>query len=603
MAKGGEPIKWEGAPFCIPLISGLRKDKKVSYNTCAMGSSGLEKELFQIEYPYLTETGDPDIERYYELRSLGRDQDALILYRTKLVPRYPEEAFRMELLRAYRTHSPDYPRLLQRAYEKIGERLIDKVKTLIEYIAQKARSYDPTDVYSTIKTAEAILALLPKERYEAILSMERLLRYAERLRFHVTAIQKAEALIRAYLTESLQVVEEERSRRQAALRHQQEEARRRLVEQDKAELARLRSQQRELSEPIRGKKTGPEKTAAPRRTVVLDLSRVHFSPYDLARIQIPPTLTRVEDKTLAYCFKYWNLVNDAAFERVLFLYSRKYGTKHYEVFSIIQRGRRTGKRDDEILAAVMGALISGYYYSIRGDIYLQQQWAILKKKLEGKGVESPSVGQKEMAPHPAVPRRPPLSSRRVGSSAGSRGRPASVQGEVAPRTTGAPEASRNASTSLHGKDSIQSPRARVAVLSKSIPSQRKTGSPSTRRVPKKQEAVSMSPVPPGAGGTMSGGSVSDRLKRLSGKAYDVYGDLFFMQVRPAIRQVLSKGKGLFFTVPESVEDAIYEFLKENYHNPFMNWEESDTRGALRQEGFDVPSLDPIIEACYRRMQR
>ncbi|MEJ5188734.1 MAG: hypothetical protein WHT84_05945, partial [Breznakiellaceae bacterium] len=61
--------------------------------------------------------------------------------------------------------------------------------------------------------------------------------------------------------------------------------------------------------------------------------------------------------------------------------------------------------------------------------------------------------------------------------------------------------------------------------------------------------------------------------------------------------------GLFFTVPESVEDAIYEFLKENYHNPFMNWEESDTRGALRQEGFDVPSLDPIIEACYRRMQR
>lgn len=569
-----------------------------------MGSSGLEKELFQIEYPYLTETSDPDIERYYELRSLGRDQDALILYRTKLVPRYPEEAFRMELLRAYRTHSPDYPRLLQRAYEKIGERLIDKVKALIEYIAQKTRSYDPTDVYSTIKTAEAILALLPKERYEAILAMERLLRYAERLRFHVAAIQKAEALIRAYLTESLQVVEEERSRRQAALRQQQEEARRRLVEQDKAELARLRSQRRELSEPIRGKKTGPEKTAASRRTVALDLSRVHFSPYDIARIQIPPSLTRIEDKTLAYCFKYWNLVNDAAFERVLFLYSRKYGTNHYEVFSIIQRGRRTGKRDDEILAAVMGALISGYYYSIRGDMYLQQQWAILKKKLEGKGVESPSVGQKDMAPHRAVPRRRPLSSRRVGSPEGSRGRSASVQKEVAPRATAVPEASRNAGgTSPSGKDSVQSLRGSGASPSKSIPPQRETGTLSTRRVPKKQESVSMSPVPPGAGGTMSGGSVSDRLKRLSGKAYDVYGDLFFTQVRPAIRQVLSKGKGLFFTVPESVEDAIYEFLKENYHNPFMNWEESDTRGALRQEGFDIPSLDPIIEACYRRMQR
>lgn len=566
-----------------------------------MGSSGLEKELFQIEYPYLTETSDPDIERYYELRSLGRDQDALILYRTKLVPRYPEEVFRMELLRAYRTHSPNYPRLLQQAYEKIGRRLVEKVKTLIEYIAQKARSYDPTDVYSTIKAAEAILALLPKERYEAILTMERLLRYAERLHFHVAAIQKAEALIRAYLTESLQVVEEERSRRQAMLRQQQEEARRRLVEQDKAELARLRSQRRELSEPIRGKKPGPEKTTASRRPVVLDLSRVHFSPYDLARIQIPPTLTRIEDKTLAYCFKYWNLVNDAAFERVLFLYSRKYGTKHYEVFSIIQRGRRTGKRDDEILAAVMGALISGYYYSIRGDIYLQQQWAILKKKLEGKGTEPAPVDQKEMGPSYGGSRRRSISSRRMGSPAGSGEKAASVQKEGTPRVTGIPEASRNAGPSPHGKDSVQSLGENGVAPSKSIPPQRETGTPSTQRATRKQEAVSMSPVPPG--GTMSGGSVSDRLKRLSGKAYDVYGDLFFTQVRPAIRQVLSKGKGLFFTVPESVEDAIYEFLKENYHNPFMNWEESDTRGALRQEGFDIPSLDPIIEACYRRMQR
>ena len=38
---------------------------------------------------------------------------------------------------------------------------------------------------------------------------------------------------------------------------------------------------------------------------------------------------------LAWCHKYWLRVDDPAFERIVWLYSKKYGTKHYEVFKAI----------------------------------------------------------------------------------------------------------------------------------------------------------------------------------------------------------------------------------------------------------------------------
>ena len=50
-------------------------------------------------------------------------------------------------------------------------------------------------------------------------------------------------------------------------------------------------------------------------------------------------MTRREDKVLALCAKYWSLAKDAAFERMVFLYSRKYGGKHFEVFRAVKLGR------------------------------------------------------------------------------------------------------------------------------------------------------------------------------------------------------------------------------------------------------------------------
>jgi len=543
----------------------------------------LETELLRTEYPYLSPEHDPDIERYYDLRSLGRSADALVLYQSRLVPRYPDEQFRTQILRAYRTRSPQYGLLLQQAYHQLGQRVLERTKKIIKYIAVKADSFDATDVYSTIKTADAILALLPRERFEAVMAIERLHRYAERLRYCEKSMAKAEALIRAYVTESLSIVEEERQRRREEQERAQAEERRRLVARDKAELlkqqrmAGAHSRQQALEAAQRRNKLLKGSGLHERPPQVhIDLNAIRFSAADLARIQIPPTLTRIEDKTLAFCFKYWNLIHDAAFERILFLYSRKYNSKHYEVFSVIQRGRLSGKRDEEILAAVMSILITGYYYSIQGDRYLQQQWALLKAKLEG-------------TEKPAAPELKRTAVRRRNAMKGLTRRPKAATGTA--RTPSPAAAETNSPSKTSPAFTTESQKTGTAGLKdtarrvKGVPSQEAETRPQALEVPVRRF------------------SVSERLMQLSGRSYDVYQDLFLSHARNAIRWVLGKGRGLFFSLPEEAEALVYEYLKRNYSNPYMNWEQSPDRKQLEALGFSLPKIEAVIDECFKIMEK
>ncbi|WP_304226494.1 hypothetical protein [Gracilinema caldarium] len=559
----------------------------------------LQTELLQTEYPFLSSDHDPDIERYYDLRALGRSSDALVLYQSRLVPRYPDDQFRTEILRAYRTRSPRYTALLKQAYLALGQRVLERTKKLIKYIAVKADSFDETDVYSTIKTADAILALLPRERFEAVMAMERLHRYAQRLHYCEKSMAKAEALIRAYVTESLSIVEEERQRRKALQEQAQAEERRRLVAQDKAELLKQRSlaekqrHQRELQEAKQQGALGKHRAESPPPQVHIDLNAIRFSAADIARIQIPPTLSRIEDKTLAFCFKYWNLVHDSAFERILFLYSRKYKTKHYEVFSAIQRGRLGGKRDEEILSSVMSILITGYYYSIQGDRYLQQQWALLKAKLEGNEKAGPEIAKRRTPPRRRTRTSNAGGSRTAGIGGTARGGSIAASGTAGgnarsagrltaqPRLTGVLNASETHNKSVSAAV-VQEKAKHVSDLNK----QKKSGSSGESKL--RENPVRRN-------------SVSERLMHLSGRSYDVYQDLFMTHVRSAIRRVLGKGRGIFFSLPQEAEDLVYDFLKRNYSNPYMNWEQSQERKQLEQLGFSIPAIEPIIDECYRLM--
>ncbi|MDR2470960.1 MAG: hypothetical protein LBD09_02475, partial [Treponema sp.] len=325
-----------------------------------MDITEIQDELLRLEYPNLLPDHDPDIERYYYLRSTGQARDAMSIYQNRLRIRYPDDDFRTWLLRSYRSHDPAFRGLLARGYRMLGARSLERIKGIILVIAEKAGSYNEKDVYATIKTAEDILHFLPPDRYEAVAGMERFLRYAGALDLRVKAIAKATELIRAYLTDTLSVVEEERRRRTEAQRRMKDEELQRLVKAD-------------WDSYYYQKKYGVHMP-------LIDLSSVVFSAGDLARIEIPP-FNRIEDQILGYCIKYWNAVEDPAFERILFLYSRKYGKKNYDVYMTIRRGRQAKHRDDEILASIMGVLVTGYYYSIQGDLYLQRSWNSIKYAL------------------------------------------------------------------------------------------------------------------------------------------------------------------------------------------------------------------------------
>ena len=97
------------------------------------------------------------------------------------------------------------------------------------------------------------------------------------------------------------------------------------------------------------------------------------------------------------------------------------------------------------------------------------------------------------------------------------------------------------------------------------------------------------------------GSVSDRLKELSGCSYDVYEDRFLSKARTSIRKVLGTGKGLFFSLPEEAEDLVYNFLRDHYSDPYMDWENSPDRKNLLNMGFDLSSVNPVIDECYRAL--
>jgi hypothetical protein len=610
-----------------------------------MDITEIQDELLHLEYPHLLPDHDPDIERYYYLRSMGQSREALVLFENRLRIRYPEEEFRTWLLRAYRSHDPAFRGLLAKGYRMLGARSLERVRGILQVIADLAESFDEKDVYSTIKTVENIQKFLPQERYEAIAGVDRFVRYANALNLRVKSIVKAADLVRAYLTDTLSVVEEERRRRSEAQRQANEMERQRLLKAD-------------WDSYYYQKKFGVTSS-------MLDLSSVVFSPADLARIEIP-SYNRLEDQILAYCTKYWTAVEDPAFERILFLYSRKYGKKNYDVYSAIRRGQQGNRRDDEILASIMGLLITGYYYSIQGDLYLQRSWNIIKKSLlQQRALPAPAAQtrKKEIKQIGAKP----LAGQAASRTAQARQIEAKPKQTEARRITNkswekrqTQEAAWKSVKTVPSKPKIV-PMQKLKTVLKIAPKEPvkakrptavvarpavKTANPAFKlpaksayalgdispasltiakpvKVPRKLQsaqqpkttiikasAAKLATKPPARPASRvfnnktlekAKGSVSDRLKELSGRSYDIYEDRFLAKARSSIRKVLGTGKGLFFNLPEEAEDLVFNFLRDHYSDPYMDWENSADRRNLLTMGFDLPVLQPIIDECYRTL--
>ena len=478
----------------------------------------LDVYILKQEFPQLSLTEDPDIERYFEFRSLNRQGEALQLYNTKLVRRYPDDKMRVLLMTYYRKHDYRFHILLTDSLAKLADRTIVQVKRVIVFFADTITPLKRAEVYTIIKVCEKVINAISPDRFAAISFTEKYVRYAERLKYHATDMHQAADIIRMYITDTISSVRE----------YREEQSRKNDLEKTR------RAMQKE-------------------KASVVDFSKIVFTKEQIAAITIPSSITRIEDKVLAYTIKYWDHYADGAFENIVLLYSRKYGTNHYAVFHALKIGRIRNWKDEELLHAVLANVAQGYYYSITGDLYLQRAWKQLKLKME------PPASQVKAQPASA-----PKKAKRVK-------RPKQRD----KKTTAEKKESQITDTTLES----------VVETSPSKPEQTAIESASTQIYP--INSPKELPV-----------SIAETVKKITGKSYGVYRDLFFKEVRSAIRPILQHSAvqklSFFGTEQNNAENIIYHFLETNYDNPYQQWQGSKEQADVIAQGFRVDSLEPII---------
>ncbi len=513
-------------------------------------ASDVRELLLERVFPELRYGEDPDIERYFDLRSQGRMLDALSVYRRRLVPRYPDEARRIVLLRLYRTHSPAYPGFLRELLLEQADKILVRVKAGIDALVAPLAGISMRDTYAVLKAVERVARRLPDDTEAARVLASAYADYARLLDHRPKEAERAAYLLGEFYDQAS--IEEEAPTDFVASSLAAEETKRRREREEE-------------------------------RKNFFDLDKIEFDKADVARIEIPASLSRDEDIVLAYCHKYWLRTEDPAFERIVWLYSRKYGARHYDVFKAIKTGRRKKYQDDDILTMVATTIATRYSYTVQGDLYMQAAWRTIKASLYAQatpGRQGPAQGAAQAAPQrrgPAVARIRP-------------GRPSRPAPRATPRPP-APPATKRAQ------------RAEAPTR----PS-RPAATPSLVRAPRPKPLARQASVTERRGlpELKPGGSISDRIKRLSGRAYDVYREVFLAKVRGSIRDELlshrSKTPGTFRDGTNEAENVVYDYVERNYANAYMDWPSSEHRARVRELGFDLETLDAVIESCYRKIE-
>ena len=530
----------------------------------------IRENILEQVFPGLRYGGDPDIERYFDLRSTGRMMEALSVYNARIRPRYPDEAERILLLKLYRTRSPSFSTLLHTLLNRQIDAVIARIIRNIDALIAPLNGVSMKNTYGVLKAVETIARLLPDDADKARNVADSHRDYAKLLGHrHKEMLQVCYLLGEFYDQASVDDTEG--------------------VDFIASSLAA--EEERKNLEAEREKKN------------FFDLSRIEFDTADVRRIEIPAGLSRDEDLVLAYCHKYWLMVEDPAFERIVWLYSRKYGTRHFEVFRAIKTGRRRKYSDDDILSLVATTIATRYSYTVQGDLYMQGTWRRLKASMYAAA--SPARTPTGLA-SPTRTATPQTSTRRTTASRTTtpirKARleqparqtlqpkpPTSLPAHPAQASARAPAVTENNSRLVQIQAENKAPRIQ------------KPSSPLDLGVRGKPSIPPRSSPPP-----VATGSVSDVIKRLSGRGYDVYRDIFLAKARPAIRETLlrqpNRPASLFGEELNEAENLIHEFLERNYANPYMDWKTSDQHTQLEVTGYELENIEEVIEACYKRLK-
>ena len=502
----------------------------------------IDKQILELVYPELKYGEDPDIERYFDYRSQGRMFDALVIYQSKLKPRYPDDAKRIELLSLYRKKSPLFSQYL---YELLRERagiIIRQLKNNLDAMLMPMENISLKNTYRVLKAVEKIARLLPEDNEQALNMLSFYETVSQILQYRNKEFKKLSKLLSDFYEQT--AIKELEAFDFFSLN----------------ESALLEQKRRE--EEYR------------KHENYFDISKIEFDEADKQAIEISPRLERNEDKVLAFCYKYWLRIDDAAFERIVFLYSQKYHSKHYDIFHTIKFCRKRKYSDDDILTMVATALSTEYLYTVQGDIYMQEMWRRLKANLYGTKLS---------------PTKTPITAEKKSDLAIKHENIAFPQKAEKPASKPALSTLKPVLKPVKKPVTKQKTTSETLSLAKELERRRKllTKPPA----PVKQDTVHI----------IYTGSISDKVRKLSGRSYDVFQDLFLSKVRTFIQDALHKAripglKGLGDKL-NMAEDLVYACMKKNYFNTYFDWPNSQEYKQLREYGFDLQTLDGIIEHC------
>jgi hypothetical protein len=664
-------------------------------------STETKREIVKLIFPDLRYGGDPDVERYFELRKDGRMAQALTIYNGALRVRYPDDPARVLLLRLYRERDPRYASYQDELILGFADRISFRIKHNIDLVTSPLEKADLSDALRALKAVESVLARIPGETEGALALLSRYAEFSRVLGYRERLSQRAFELVREYdaVSRADSPADYDFVARSEAI----EEKRRAFMHDASFRSDSAGSSSGEegydfvsRSAELEKRRKGVEK-ATPS---YFDPERIKFSAADRAKVEISPDLSRREDKVLAYCAKYWPFAADPSFERTVFLYSRKYGGKNFEVYRAIKAGRARRATDDEILSAVSGILTTSYNYSVSGDLYMQIMWRRLRARMEARAVAErlaepgpvattrsktesvpdsrvrkargaslapgeesaptippppagdmeptrvarrsefvkgfaspPSFALKEASTRAASRPTPPsldLRSRRpsppenehsLGLRAASRAATPPISRIQAPAGSRAAAMETGASRQKAMPPAVPSPRpASVAAETnkhkvpeadfvRAASTAREAPQPTLRPTAKAKGARLLVRSPSGPEPVREirakRGSISDSIRKLSGRSYDVYREIFLEKVRDHIHRALlanqTRGHGLFDTAANEAEDQVFGFISAHYDDPFMDWEHSAEREVVEALGFSLPSLLPIVESCFRKL--
>ena len=470
---------------------------------------------------------DNDISRYVTLMEQKQYKEACSLYEKRLVPRYPNELTRIRIIRYYRKGDTRFKEIYAGAVRDIFEKIVATVKKLIHHIASifEGQNNNP---YEVLKKIDLALRVIPATKAEGLPFVEKLGTYSVLLNYMPEEFSIALDILKRYFDNTLFV---------------------------KVKIE-------EKPKNIRPKDIYPKEE---KKKVTIDLGKIVFSDEETRMICINSDIKPKSFQVLAYCKLYWRQIFNHELERKIFLYSQKYGTKHFKIFQIIKNCRIRKMTDEVILLEVYSILSSVYQYNMKEDAFMQQAWRKVKP-VDTPEAETPVVSKKDDENKKHVKK---IESKKVRSE-------------------------KKASA-----EKIKSVEVKVASEKKIIPEEKEKD--------KEQEEAEVQRLRDIRYKTdVQIYSLHDRIQKLCiPDIFNAHNEFDEVLPKHLDKYLVKHWKQGFKKDPYLLKGAMHiitTFLTENYNTVSPDWGKSLSNTEVMNIGFEVPELEPMIKLCIEEIR-